>query len=196
MNIFFLTDRNKKETGVSNPNVKPQQIKSVGVSLASSGPALPPHPCDMAITITDAIAPALAGGVQKVLEEVSFSKASRGPDAQKMVKYAPLVNATTTDSEFGACDLVIEAIIEKPEAKQEMYARIEPKMKDGLASNTSAISITRLAEKLSTPSALRHPLLQPGPANAAGRGDPRRKNERRDDRPFPMPRALASRRSL
>ena len=52
-----------------------------------------------------------------------------------------------------SCDLVIEAIIEKPEAKQELYARIEPKMKDGaiLASNTSAISITRLAEKLKHP---------------------------------------------
>ena len=84
-----------------------------------------------------------------------------------MLKYAPLVNATVTDNEFGQCDLVIEAIIEKPEAKQELYARIEPKLKDGaiLASNTSAISITRLAEKLQASRAfLRHSLLQPGAA--------------------------------
>ena len=31
LNIFFLTDRNKKETGVANPNVKPKAIQSVGV---------------------------------------------------------------------------------------------------------------------------------------------------------------------
>ena len=48
------------------------------------------------VTITDAMPKALAGGVQKVLEEVSFNKATRGPDPQKMLKYAPLVNATVT----------------------------------------------------------------------------------------------------
>ncbi len=156
LNIFFLTDRNKKETGVSNPNVKPKAIQSVGIigaGIMGAGIAAASLKREMAVTITDAMPKALAGGVQKVLEEVSFNKATRGPDAQKIVKYAPLVNATVTDSEFGSCDLVIEAIIEKPEAKQELYARLEPKMKDGaiLASNTSAISITRLAEKLKHP---------------------------------------------
>ena len=72
---------------------------------------------------------------------------------QKMLKYAPLLNATTTDAEFGQCDLVIEAIIENPEVKQELYARLEPLLTDGaiLASNTSTIPITRLAEGLKQP---------------------------------------------
>jgi 3-hydroxyacyl-CoA dehydrogenase/enoyl-CoA hydratase/carnithine racemase len=156
LNIFFLTDRNKKETGVADPNVKPKAIGTVGIfgaGIMGAGIAAATVRRDMGVTITDAMPKALAGGVQKVLEEVSFNKATRGADPQKMLKYAPLVNATVTDNEFAQCDLVIEAIIEKPEAKQELYARIEPKLKDGaiLASNTSAISITRLAEKLKHP---------------------------------------------
>src|SRR5262249_12245710 len=155
-NIFFLTDRNKKETGVTDASVKPKQIKSVGIfgaGIMGAGIAAATVRRDMGVTITDAIAPALAGGGRKILGEGFLNKATKGADPQKMLKYAPQVNATVSDNEFGQCDLIIEAIIEKPEAKQELYARIEPKMKDGaiLASNTSAISITRLAEKLKHP---------------------------------------------
>ncbi|HEY1599377.1 MAG TPA: 3-hydroxyacyl-CoA dehydrogenase NAD-binding domain-containing protein [Pirellulales bacterium] len=156
LNVFFLTDRNKKETGIANPNIKPRPITSVGIfgaGIMGAGIAAASVRREMGVTITDAMPKALAGGVQKILEEVSFNKATRGADPQRMLKYVPLVNGTVTDSEFGQCDLVIEAIIEMPEAKQELYARIEPKLKDGaiLASNTSAISITRLAEKLKHP---------------------------------------------
>ena len=45
---------------------------------------------DMGVTITDAIPKVLAGGVQKVLEEVAFNKATKGADPQRMLKYAAL----------------------------------------------------------------------------------------------------------
>src|SRR5207244_12295171 len=57
------------------------------------------------------------------------------------------------EEEIAASDLVIEAIIEKEEAKQERYARLEPQLRPGaiLASNTSTIPITRLAAGLKSP---------------------------------------------
>ncbi len=50
-------------------------------------------------------------------------------------------------------DLVIEAIIEKPEAKRELYASVEPKMKPGalLTTNTSSIPLTELREHIARP---------------------------------------------
>jgi len=50
-------------------------------------------------------------------------------------------------------DLVIEAIIEKPEAKRELYAAVEPRMKAGalLTTNTSSIPLTELREHISRP---------------------------------------------
>ncbi|QNP41008.1 3-hydroxyacyl-CoA dehydrogenase NAD-binding domain-containing protein [Lysobacter solisilvae (ex Woo and Kim 2022)] len=50
-------------------------------------------------------------------------------------------------------DLVIEAIIEKPEAKRELYAAVEPRMKPGalLTTNTSSIPLTELREHIARP---------------------------------------------
>ena len=48
---------------------------------------------------------------------------------------------------------MIEAIVENPEAKKELYARLEPQLSPPaiLASNTSTIPITKLAEGLQRP---------------------------------------------
>lgn len=156
INVFFLTDRNKKDAGIENAGVKPREIKSAGVfgaGIMGSGISAAVVKREVPLTITDAAAPALAGGVQKILEEVSYNKQTKGADPQRMLKFAPLVNATTVDAEFARCDLVIEAVIENPKIKAELYARIEPLLADDaiLASNTSAISIGRLAEKLKHP---------------------------------------------
>lgn len=156
INVFFLTDRNKKDSGVENSQARPRDVKSVGVfgaGIMGSGISAAVVKRDVPVTLTDAVPAALAGGVQKVLEEASFNRQTRGPDPQRMLKFASLLNATTTDAEFRGCDLVIEAVVENPKVKAELYARIEPLLADGaiLASNTSAISIARLAEMLKHP---------------------------------------------
>ena len=50
-------------------------------------------------------------------------------------------------------DLVIEAIIENPEAKRELYAQVEPRMKPDalLTTNTSSIPLTELREHIQRP---------------------------------------------
>jgi 3-hydroxyacyl-CoA dehydrogenase/enoyl-CoA hydratase/3-hydroxybutyryl-CoA epimerase len=55
-----------------------------------------------------------------------------------------------------AADIVIEAIFENAEAKQALYAELEPKLKSTaiLASNTSSIKIETLCEKLKDPARL------------------------------------------
>lgn len=156
INVFFLSDRNKKDTGVESTEARPRDIKSVGVfgaGIMGAGISAAVVKREVPITLTDAAPQALAGGVQKILEEVAYNKHTKGADPQRMLKFAPLVNATTVDAEFKNCDLVIEAIVENPKVKAELYQRIEPLMDEHaiLASNTSAISIGRLAEKLKRP---------------------------------------------
>jgi len=53
-------------------------------------------------------------------------------------------------------DIVIEAIFENIEAKQELYARVEPQLKKGalLATNTSSIPLETLAQTLNKPERL------------------------------------------
>jgi 3-hydroxyacyl-CoA dehydrogenase/enoyl-CoA hydratase/3-hydroxybutyryl-CoA epimerase/3-hydroxyacyl-CoA dehydrogenase/enoyl-CoA hydratase/3-hydroxybutyryl-CoA epimerase/enoyl-CoA isomerase len=95
----------------------------------------------------------LARGLQGVLKEVSFNKQTKGPDAQRAIDLAPLLNGTLSDIELCHSDIVVEAIVEAPEPKQHLFGRLEPLMRDDaiLCSNTSTIPITQLASRLEHP---------------------------------------------
>jgi 3-hydroxybutyryl-CoA dehydrogenase len=61
---------------------------------------------------------------------------------------------TTTDlADLSDCDLVIEAIVEDPEAKRETFRALEEVVGDGavLATNTSALSVTAIAREVERP---------------------------------------------
>ncbi|MBL8829758.1 MAG: enoyl-CoA hydratase/isomerase family protein [Planctomycetaceae bacterium] len=155
INVFFVGDRNKKDPGVAT-KLEPQAIKSVGVfgaGIMGAGISAACVKRDLPVTLSDAAPVALAGGVKKILEEASYNKATKSADPQKMLKLAPLVNATTLDAEYANCDIVIEAVVENLAVKQALHARIAPLLKPAaiLASNTSAISIGKLAESVEHP---------------------------------------------
>lgn len=159
INVFFLTDRNKRDTGLDKSAAKglePKPIKSLGVigsGIMGSGIAAAALKSELQVAITDANAEALARGAKQVLEEAAYNRKTKGPELARTLKLAPLLSMTHREEEIAACDLVIEAIIEKEEAKKQLYARLEPQLNADaiLASNTSTIPITRLAEGLKRP---------------------------------------------
>ena len=156
LNVFFLGDRNKKDTGLTGVTPEPQAIDAVGVigaGIMGQGIAAANVRRGLPVTISDASREALAKGVQGILEEVSYNKEIKGPDVAKAVERAPLVNGTTVDAELVQCPLVIEAIVENADIKKQVYARLEPQMLPDaiLASNTSTIPITTLAAGLKRP---------------------------------------------
>ena len=156
INVFFLADRNKKDTGIDRKDVTPTPIKSVavvGAGIMGQGISAATLKRGLPVMLADAVPAALSKGIQQILEEVSYNKETRQPDAHKVVKFAGLINAATVDAELAPCDLVIEAIVENPEVKKQFYARIEPQLAPTaiLASNTSTIPITKLAEGLKRP---------------------------------------------
>jgi 3-hydroxybutyryl-CoA dehydrogenase len=63
------------------------------------------------------------------------------------------IGAAERFEDLGACDLVIESAIEKEEAKRKIFADLCPALKPEtiVASNTSSISITRLAASTDRP---------------------------------------------
>lgn len=155
INVFFLSDRNKKDRGVDS-NVEPRKVTSVsvvGAGIMGAGIVAANLKRDLPVALGDASATALANGVTKVLEEASYNKELKGADPSRAVKYAARLNSTTSDEELAACDLLIEAIVENPEIKQKLYRRLEPKLNPEtiIGSNTSTIPITRLAEGLQRP---------------------------------------------
>lgn len=156
LNVFFLQDRAKRDPGVTAKDVPPREIRSVsvlGAGIMGSGIAAANIKRELPVVLYDAAAEALLKGSRGILEEVAYDKKSKGPNAARAIQHAALLNATSTDAEIAAADLVIEAIVENQEAKQKVYARIEPLLRDDaiLASNTSTIPISHLAERLLHP---------------------------------------------
>ena len=93
-----------------------------------------------------------------------------------------IVSAETLDG-LADCDLVIETAVEKEEVKRKIFHDLCAVLKPEaiVASNSSSISITRLAAVHRPPRAIyRHSLHEPGAADGAGRTDPRHRDRRRD----------------
>jgi 3-hydroxybutyryl-CoA dehydrogenase len=89
--------------------------------------------------------------IHKNLErEVAKDKLSAA-DAEAALK---LIGGTLQGSDLAICDFVIEAAPERFELKQELFSTLDAVLKPDaiLASNTSSISITRLAAQTQRPS--------------------------------------------
>lgn len=80
-----------------------------------------------------------------------FAKKVR--DESKRPEVAARLKADLTGEGLAQADLVIEAIIENPDAKRELYQAIEPKMKADalLTSNTSSIPLNELSGHIQRP---------------------------------------------
>jgi 3-hydroxyacyl-CoA dehydrogenase/enoyl-CoA hydratase/3-hydroxybutyryl-CoA epimerase/3-hydroxyacyl-CoA dehydrogenase/enoyl-CoA hydratase/3-hydroxybutyryl-CoA epimerase/enoyl-CoA isomerase len=155
LNVFFLTDRNKKDPGVTS-SVPARPIKRVGVigaGIMGSGIAAANVKRELPVVLNDSAPEALAKGQRAALEEVAYDRKKRGPDPEKMAKALPLLTAAVSDADLPTCDLVIEAAVENQDVKRKIYERLESRLAADaiLASNTSTIPITSLAQSLQRP---------------------------------------------
>jgi 3-hydroxyacyl-CoA dehydrogenase/1,4-dihydroxy-2-naphthoyl-CoA synthase len=149
LNVFFLTDRNKKDQaglGQSTP-AKLQAAGIVGAGIMGSGIAAAHIKRQIPVMMADTSAEAMQRGIRNTLEEVSFDRATKSSNSAKLLEYAPLLRSTNHLSELAACDVVIEAVVEKEAVKQQVYEQLEAVMKPDaiLATNTSTIPVTQLA---------------------------------------------------
>jgi 3-hydroxyacyl-CoA dehydrogenase/enoyl-CoA hydratase/3-hydroxybutyryl-CoA epimerase/3-hydroxyacyl-CoA dehydrogenase/enoyl-CoA hydratase/3-hydroxybutyryl-CoA epimerase/enoyl-CoA isomerase len=153
INVFFLQDRNKKGVGIKAESRKITSAGVVGAGTMGQGIAAANVRRKIPTAILDSSQQALERGLKGVLSEVSYNKQTKGPDVQRLMEFGPLLNGTLSDIELCRADIVIEAVFEDPQVKRHLFDRIEPLMRDDavLASNTSTIPISRLAESLERP---------------------------------------------
>lgn len=147
LNCFFLTDRNKKDPGWVDMNLPSQEIKTVAILGAG--------------LMGQQIAASCIGGCQRIfIYDIDHQRAaacaaevnSRTIASTKSATGDRVVPVTTFD-QLATADLVIETIVEHESAKLKLLRSVEPRLSATalLASNTSAIPITRLAQALAHP---------------------------------------------
>ncbi len=71
----------------------------------------------------------------------------------KMIEVLGRIRPTLNYGDFGGVDIIIEAVVENPKVKKAVFAEVEPLVREDtiIASNTSTISISHLAEGLQRP---------------------------------------------
>jgi 3-hydroxyacyl-CoA dehydrogenase/enoyl-CoA hydratase/3-hydroxybutyryl-CoA epimerase len=148
--VFMLQDRLKALGGKAGSEVK--HVHVVGAGVMGGDIAAWSAMRGFTVTLQDRglefIEPAL-----KRAHEL-FDKRLRDP--AKNAAARERLRADVAAEGVPNADVVIEAIFESLEAKQELYARLEPRMKPGalLATNTSSLMLEPLTAKLAHPQRL------------------------------------------
>jgi len=141
---------------VSDPAAAPAEIRHIGVIGAGQMGRGIAHVCALAgldVVVTDVSAAALAQSRETIERNLS-RQVARGRIGEEDKAAALRHIATAADyAAFADCDMVIEAATEKEEVKREIYQKLVPLLKPAalIASNTSSISITRLASATDRP---------------------------------------------
>ncbi|MEU8785534.1 3-hydroxyacyl-CoA dehydrogenase family protein [Streptomyces sp. NPDC048637] len=130
-----------------------KKLAVIGAGLMGSGIAQVSAQAGWDVVLRDVTDEALARGKGGI--EASYEKfVSKGKLAASDAEQALARITTTTDLEAAAdADIVVEAVFERIEIKREIFQTLDKVVKDEavLASNTSAIPITKIAAATSRP---------------------------------------------
>lgn len=124
-----------------------QSVGVIGAGQMGSGIA---HVCALAglpVVLLDMRREALDGAVAGIAKNMDRQVAKEAITADQRVAAIANITASTDYAAFADADLVIEAATEKEEVKHAIFKTLTPHLKPScmIASNTSSISITRLA---------------------------------------------------
>jgi 3-hydroxyacyl-CoA dehydrogenase/enoyl-CoA hydratase/3-hydroxybutyryl-CoA epimerase len=147
--VFFLRDEMKKLAGSGN---KIAHVHVIGAGAMGGDIAAWCAHEGMRVTLADMKAEPIAGAIKRAAE--LFGKIIRKPTEVRdaLDRLIPDMQGEGVRS----ADLIIEAVPEKLELKQKVYAGLEPMMKAGaiLATNTSSIPLQDLRTTLQRPERL------------------------------------------
>jgi 3-hydroxybutyryl-CoA dehydrogenase len=103
------------------------------------------------VDVADAVVKKAMAGIEKSVRKIA-EKAGKDPNAAATEVLGRIATATTVDVLAG-CDLVVEAVFEDLEAKRQILPKLDAVLKEPaiLATNTSSISITKLAAMTKRP---------------------------------------------
>jgi len=148
--VFFLQERLKSAGKSGGEPI--QHVHVVGAGVMGGDIAAWCAARGLTVTLQDREEKYVAPAMERARK--FFEK--RYPDPARRDEVLARLKADVPGAGVPQADLVIEAIFENLEAKQELYARLEPQLKPNavLATNTSSIVLEQLAEKLAQPQRL------------------------------------------
>jgi 3-hydroxyacyl-CoA dehydrogenase / enoyl-CoA hydratase / 3-hydroxybutyryl-CoA epimerase len=155
VHVFRLTEEAKKETGLPGAEPRPVRAAAVlGAGAMGGGIAyLIAAETDLPVRMKDVNEQALASGMRHAAALFDKQVQRRRLTAPEARRKMALLQPTLDYSGFGRVDLVIEAIVEKMDVKQEVFAETAKHVAADavLASNTSSLSIAGIGARTPRP---------------------------------------------
>ncbi|MDF3058627.1 MAG: fadB [Rariglobus sp.] len=154
LSIFFLQERAKKLPAPAGSTARPvHRVAVIGAGVMGAGIAQWTSARGLPVTLKDVAPGALAHGLHTAAtlyrEATQRHLLTRAEATAGLDRITPVHTAVP----LASIDLVIEAAIEKLDAKQAIFRDLEARVRPDtvLASNTSALSIDSLAHNLAHP---------------------------------------------
>lgn len=147
--VFFLREQMKKLAGTGN---KIKHVHVIGAGAMGGDIAAWCAGQDMRVTLADMKPEPIAGAIKRAADLYGKILRKRTDARDALDRLMPDMQSEGVRN----ADLIIEAVPEKLELKQKVYAGLEPKMKPGaiLATNTSSIPLQDLRTTLQKPERL------------------------------------------
>jgi 3-hydroxyacyl-CoA dehydrogenase/enoyl-CoA hydratase/3-hydroxybutyryl-CoA epimerase/3-hydroxyacyl-CoA dehydrogenase/enoyl-CoA hydratase/3-hydroxybutyryl-CoA epimerase/enoyl-CoA isomerase len=154
--VFFMSQRLQKDPGVADPSVQPRPVNQVGVvgaGLMGAGIAGAHVRRGIPALLIDIDPKELEKGVGRVTKSMQGRVEIGRMTPVEMAGALTRLSTSLTLNALADRDLIVEAIVENEEAKVKLYSEVQKLMAPGaiLASNTSTISITRMARSAARP---------------------------------------------
>lgn len=151
--LFYLTEGIKKQNGVSNPTVKPYDVKKaavLGAGTMGGGIAQLFADKGIATRLKDINNDALGKGFQaaRVIWDKEFKR--KKLNSFEFSKKMDLISGGTTFDGFKTVDLVVEAIVEDMNIKKKVITETASHCKENviIATNTSSLSVTEMGQAM------------------------------------------------
>ncbi|HET6838546.1 MAG TPA: 3-hydroxyacyl-CoA dehydrogenase NAD-binding domain-containing protein, partial [Bradyrhizobium sp.] len=147
--VFFLREQMKKLAGSGNAI---KHVHVIGAGAMGGDIAAWCAGQGLRVSLADMKHEPIAGAVKRAFELFGKIKRKRTEIRDALDRLIPDLDGEGVRN----ADLIIEAVPEKLELKQKVYASLEPKMKTGaiLATNTSSIPLQDLRATLQAPARL------------------------------------------
>jgi 3-hydroxyacyl-CoA dehydrogenase/enoyl-CoA hydratase/3-hydroxybutyryl-CoA epimerase/enoyl-CoA isomerase len=154
--IFFMTQRLQKDPGVADLAVKARDIRQAGVigaGIMGAGIAAAHVRRGIPTLLLDSIPAALERGVTNLTTSLAGRVEAGRMSAADMAGALARLSTSLTLAALGDRDLVVEAIVEDEATKVKLFGTIQGLLPPDaiLASNTSTISISRMARAVAQP---------------------------------------------
>ncbi len=154
--IFFMDQAIRKDTGIADRSIKARKVGRVGVlggGLMGAGIAFSHIRKDFDVTLWDLNDELVAAGLKRVRGPMEGRMKIGRMTSAEAIESLSKVRTTTEKPVLKDCDLLIEAIVEREDIKVATFKEMEDIVGEDaiIASNTSTISITRMAKDLKRP---------------------------------------------